>query len=185
MHHVITMSMINDMCFHSIMDDICRDEEFNKTGQIRKKISIWFGLQLFFDKNFKINNMANKTKELQEKIREIAKNESLHLEIDDDFAFAAGQVIWKLLVQSESANRTHALLEPFLQKTEPVLFKQAIANTFNMYMHNFKLYPQKYEFDKLFSEVMGYNPEKTNMKDHLPMILAGYFSESVLKKENN
>ena len=185
MHHVITMTMINDMCFNSILDDISRDEEFNKTGQIRKKISIWFGLQPIFDNNLKNNNMANKTKELQEKIREIAKNELLHIETDDEFAFAAGQIIWKLLIQSESANRTHALLEPFLQKTEPVLFKQAIANTFNMYKHNFKLYSTKYEFDKLFSEVMGYIPEKTNLKEHLPMILAGYFSESVFKKENN
>ena len=184
-HHVITMPMINDMCFNSIMDDICHDEKFNKTGQIRKKISIWFGLQPIFDNNFKLNNMANKTKELQEKIREMAKNESLHIETDDDFAFVAGQVIWKLLIQNESANRTHALLEPFLQKTEPVLFKQAIANTFNMYKHKFKLYTMKYEFDKLFSEVMGYIPEKTNMKEQLPMILAGYFSESVFKKENN
>jgi CRISPR-associated protein Csh1 len=182
MHQAITMTMIHEMCIASIMDDIRHDEDLNKTGQIRKKISIWFGLQSVFDKHFKINNMANKTQELQEKIREIAKNEQYHLECDDEFAFAAGQVIWKLLVQSESASRTHALLEPFLQKTESVLFKQVIANTFNMYKYKFVLYPNKYEFDKLFSEVMGYIPENTNMKELLPMILAGYFSESVFKK---
>jgi CRISPR-associated protein Csh1 len=185
MHQAITMVMINEMCIVSIMDDIHHDEELNKTGQIRKKISIWFGLQPLFDKHYKNNNMANKTQELQGKIREIAKNEQFHIENDDEFAFAAGQVVWKLLIQSESANRTHALLEPFLQKTEPVLFKQVIANTFNVYKHKFVLYPNKYEFDKLFSEVMGYIPENTNMKEHLPMILAGYFSESVFKKEDN
>ena len=54
--------------------------------------------------------MANKTVELQTKIREIAQNESLHISTDDEFAFAAGQIIWKLLIQSESANRSHALL---------------------------------------------------------------------------
>ena len=127
--------------------------------------------------------MANKTVELQMKLREIAQTESLHIETDDEFAFAAGQVIWKLLIQSESANRSHALLEPFLQKTEPMLFKQAIANTFNMYKYKFALYPNKYEFDKLFSEVMGYDPDILNMKEHLPMILAGYFSESIFKKQ--
>jgi CRISPR-associated protein Csh1 len=185
MHQAITMTMINEMCLESIIDDIRHDEELNKTGQIRKKISIWFGIQPIFDKYFKINDMANKTKQLQERIREIAKNESFHIETDDEFAFSAGQVIWKLLIQNESANRTHALLEPFLQKTEPVLFKQSIANTFNMYKHKFVLYPTKYEFDKLFSEVMGYIPENNKMKEHLPMILAGYFSETAFKKENN
>jgi hypothetical protein len=32
------------------------------------------------------------------------------------------------------------------------------------------------------SNVMGYET-KTNMKDLLPMILAGYFSETIFKKE--
>ena len=180
----ITITMINEMFKDSIVDDLRHDEELKKTTQIRKKLSLWFGLQPLFDNNFnKKNNMVNKTIELQTKIREIAQNESLHISNDDEFAFAAGQIIWKLLIQSESANRSHALLEPFLQKTEPILFKQAIANTFNMYKYKFVLYPNKYEFDKLFSEVMGYEPDIKNMKEHLPMILAGYFSESVFKKQ--
>jgi len=181
---VITITMINEMFKDSIVDDLRHDEELKKTTQIRKKLSLWFGLQPLFDNNFDTrNNMANKTVELQTKIREIAQNESLHISTDDEFAFAAGQIIWRLLIQSESANRSHALLEPFLQKTEPILFKQAIANTFNMYKYKFVLYPNKYEFDKLFSEVMGYEPDIKNMKEHLPMILAGYFSESVFKKQ--
>ena len=180
---IITMTMIDDMFMESIIDDLRHDEEFKKTPQIRKKLSLWFGVQPLFDNNFNTNSMANKTFELQTKIREIAQTESLHITTDDEFAFAAGQLIWKLLIQSESANRSQALLEPFLQKTEPVLFKQAIASTFNMYKYKFVLYPTKYEFDKLFSEVMGYDPDISNMKEHLPMILAGYFSESIFKKQ--
>jgi CRISPR-associated protein Csh1 len=182
-HQTITMNMIAEMFLESIIDDLRHDEEFKKTPQLRKKLSLWFGIQPLFDNNFNLNNMANKTFELQTKIREIAQTESLHITKDDEFAFAAGQIIWKLLIQSESANRSHALLEPFLQKTEPALFKQTIASTFNMYKYKFVLYPAKYEFDKLFSEVMGYEPETSNMKEHLPMILAGYFSESTFKKQ--
>jgi len=180
---IITMTMIDEMFMESIIDDLRNDKEFKKTPQIRKKLSLWFGLQPLFDNNFNTNSMANETVELQMKIREIAQTESLHISTDDEFAFAAGQLIWKLLIQSESANRSHALLEPFLQKTEPVLFKQAIASTFNMYKYKFTLYPTKYDFDKLFSEVMGYDPDSSNMKEHLPMILAGYFSESIFKKQ--
>lgn len=181
--HEITMKMIDEMFRDSIFDDLRHDEELKKTTQIRKKLSIWFGLQPLFDNNLKTNSMANKTVELQTKLRQIAQTESLHIEADDEFAFAAGQIIWKLLIQSESANRSHALLEPFLQKTEPTLFKQAIASTFNLYKYKFALYPNKYEFDKLFSEVMGFIPIISNMKEHLPMILSGYFSESIFKKQ--
>lgn len=183
MQHEITMTMIDEMARDSIMDNLRHDEEFKKTAHIRKIISLWFGLQNLFDHNPKSNNMANKTIELQTKVREIAQTESFHIETDDEFAFASGQIIWRLLIQSESANRSHALLEPFLQKTEAALFKQAIANTFNMYKYKFALYPTKYEFDKIFSEIMGFSPSNPNMKDHLPMILAGYFSESIFKKE--
>lgn len=179
----ITMTMIDEMFMESIIDDLRHDEELKKTSQIRKKLSLWFGLQPLFENNFNTISMANKTVELQSKIREIAQTESFHISSDDEFAFAAGQIIWKLLIQSESANRSHALLEPFLQKTEPILFKQAIASTFNMYKYKLALYPTKYEFDKLFSEVMGYDPDISNMKEHLPMILAGYFSESIFKKQ--
>lgn len=180
---VFSMSMINGMFQDSIIDDLRHDEDLKKTTQIRKKLSLWFGIQPVFDDNLNVNNMANKTVELQTKIREIAQIESLHITNDDEFAFAIGQIIWKILIQNESANRTHALLEPFLQKTQPVLLKQAVASTFNMYKHKFALYPSKYEFDKLFSEVMGYDPDISNMKEHLPMILAGYFSESIFKKQ--
>jgi CRISPR-associated protein Csh1 len=183
-HQGITMIMIDEMIRDSILDDLRHDEELKKTSQIRKKLSIWFGLQPLLDNQFKTNSMANKTVELQKKLRDVTQTESFHIESDDEFAFAAGQVIWKLLVQSKSANRSHALLEPFLQKTDPALFKQAIANTFNMYKHEFVLYPIKYGFDKLMSEVMGFIPVNTNMKEHLPMILAGYFSESLFKKEH-
>lgn len=179
----ITMSMIDEMIMDSVSDDLRRDEGYNKTSQIQKKLSIWFGLQFLFDTHFKINSMANKTVELQQRLWNVIQTESLHIESDDEFAFAAGQVIWKLFMQSKSSNRSHALLEPFLQKTDPVLFKQAIANTFNMYKHDFVLYPTKYGFDKLMSEVMGFIPSNANMKEHMPMILAGYFSESLLKKE--
>lgn len=180
--HAITMSMIDEMLKETIIDDLRHDKEFNKTTQIRKKLSLWFGLNPLFDNNYNSKSMANKTVELQSKIREIAQSESLHITTDDEFAFASGQLIWKLLIQSESSNRTHALLEPFLQKTDPSMFKQAIASSFNLYKYKFNLYPTKYEFDKLFSEVMGYDPDFSNMKSHLSMILAGYFSESIFKK---
>ncbi len=45
----------------SIVDDLRHDEELKKTAQIRKKLSLWFGLQPLFDNNFKTNSMANKT----------------------------------------------------------------------------------------------------------------------------
>ena len=131
--------------------------------------------------------MANKTQHLLEKIKQIAKSEETaeHIQTDDEFAFAAGQLIRTILNKSKSGERSHALLEPFLQKTQCDKLKLAIARAFDTYKHAFKVYggdATRYEFDKIMGDVMGYETQ-TNMKDLLPLILAGYFSETIFKKE--
>jgi len=180
--HAISDKMFQDMMKKSILDDISHDKEFDKTYRIKEKLNIWFSLYNYFEQSLNKTDMINKTEELFKRIKTIAKNENERIKTDEEFAFASGQIIWKLLIQSESANKTHALLEPFLQKTDASLFKQAIARTYEMYKHKFDLYPIKYKFDKIMSEVMGVETD-TNLKTLMPLILAGYFSETIFKKD--
>lgn len=188
--HSINASMFDDMMSQTILDDIRHDEiknnEHSKGYAIKEKLNIWFSLYNFFihtnSKNR--NNMVNQTQELLIKVRELAKQESdLHLANDISFAFASGQIIHYLLNKSEAGNRTHALLEPFLQKTDANQLKLAIARSFDTYKHAITFYKTKYEFDKLMSEIMGYEPDEKNMKNLLPFILAGYFSKTIFSKE--
>lgn len=168
------------MC-QSILYDIRYDDRFLNDKYIKEKLNIWFSLYNYFQisNQSKRENMVNKTAELIEKLKDVARNERLHISNDDEFAFGSGQLIWKILSQSKSASRSHALLEPFLQKVEPMLFKQAIAKAFDTYKHEFVFNQKKNEFDKVMSEIMGYEPNEKNMKNQLPLILAGYFAESI------
>ena len=131
--------------------------------------------------------MINKTEQLFDRLKIIAKPENTveRITTNEEFAFASGQLIRTILNKSEAGERTHALLEPFLQKTNAEQFKQAIAREFEKYKHAFKFYKgdsNRYEFDKIMSEVMGFETS-VNMKTLLPLILAGYFSETIFKKE--
>lgn len=183
--------MFEDIMIHGIIDDL-RYHQTEKTEHystndfsIKEKMNIWFSLYNYFqlDNEQNINSMINKTELLKRRISEIAKNEDGQqaIETDEEFAFASGQILYWLLLQSESANRTHAMLEPFLQKTDAKLFKEAICRTFEIYKYKFTLYPNKYEFDRLFGQVMGCETD-INIKSMLPFILAGYFTDSVFKK---
>lgn len=183
-HQSITCKMFDDMMRASILEDIRIDEEYKRGYPIKEKLNIWFSLYTHFSQNQNRENMANKTVELKNELKSIIDNEDLHVESDSQFAFAAGQLIWKILVQSKSSNRSHALLEPFLQKTNAEQLKLAIAKTFDIYKHEFTLYPKKYGFDKLMGDIMGYVPVEKNMKNLLIYILAGYFSDSLFKKED-
>ena len=181
----ITFKMFYDMMINSVLDDIRHDKDHNKTFIIKEKLNIWFSLYNYFVNSDKNNDMVNKTEMLFEKINQLAKNEKAQMQSDDEFAFASGQLIRMILNKSETTERTHALLEPFLQKTDPRLFKLAIARAFETYKHAFQFYKgnNRYEFDKIISQVMGFGPTEQNMKNHLPLILAGYFAETIFKKE--
>lgn len=185
----ITFSMFDDMMKGSILDDIKHDKENNKTFRINEKLNIWFSLYNYFELTKKTENMVNKTEQLFERLKTIAKSKNTNERIstNDEFAFGAGQLIRNILNKSESGERTHALLEPFLQKTQADKFKLAIARAFENYKHAFKFYrgdDTRYEFDKIMSEVMGFET-KENMKNLLPIILAGYFSETIFKKDES
>lgn len=184
----ITKTMFDDIMLKGVLDDIRLDDNGSNDYSIKAKLNIWFSLYEYFDytqfnKPLNKKSMVNKTEELISRISTIATNENEHLQNDDEFAFAAGQVIHYLLNKSEAGNRTHALLEPFLQKTDATLLKREIARCFDMYKHAIKFYAKKYEFDKIMSEVMGYVPDEKNMKNLLPSTLAGYFAKSTFAKK--
>lgn len=186
----ITKTIFDDIMLKGILDDIRTDGVDNKDNDysIKVKLNIWFSLYEYFDytqfnKSLNKKSMINKTEELISRISIIASNDNEHLKNDDEFAFAAGQVINYLLNKSEAGNRTHALLEPFLQKTDATLLKREIGRCFDMYKHAIKFYAKKYEFDKIMSEVMGYEPDEKNMKNLLASTLAGYFAKSTFTKK--
>jgi CRISPR-associated protein Csh1 len=180
----VTAQMFRDIMQTGILDNIQQDEfrdnKHTKGYAIKEKLNIWFSLYEFFGNNKTQTGetkMANQIQELQQRMQEIVADADAHLETDAEFAYAAGQVIYYLLSCSEAGNKTHALLEPYLQKTDVEQFKLAISRTFAQYKHAISFY--KGRFEKLMSDVLAYEPEK-NLKSLLPMILAGYFAESVI-----
>ncbi len=183
----ITFSMFDDMMRNSILDDIRHDKDHDKSFRIKEKLNIWFSLYNYFNNNKKSVDMINKTEQLFDRLKIIAKpeNNAERITTNEEFAFASGQLIRNILNKSEAGERTHALLEPFLQKTNAEQLKLSIAREFEKYKHAFKFYKgdsNRYGFDKIMSEVMGIETS-VNLKTLLPLILAGYFSETIFKKE--
>lgn len=184
----ITSGIFHDIMETGIGDDLKQDEfkdnRHTKEFTIKEKLNIWFSLFEYFDQK---NNeggdetMANQILKLQERLQEIANNNEAHVESDYEFAYATGQVIYYLLNQSEAGNKSHALLEPFLQKTDATQLKMAISRTFAQYKHAITFYKDR--FEKLMAEVLSYDLDG-NLKSLLPITLAGYFSDCVIYQKN-
>lgn len=176
----VTSLIFKDILKQGIMDDLRNDTtEKPRKYNIQDKLNILFSLWNYFDEKGTKNDvtMANKIIEQQQRIKEIASNASEHIETDQEFAFAAGQIIYYLLYQSKAAGKTHALLEPFLQKTNLPELKRVINKTFNAYKHEIHFGMRK--FNKIYGEIMIYELDKETLKNLTPTLLAGYFSDSI------
>jgi CRISPR-associated protein Csh1 len=180
----LSAAAFKEMMQYSIISDLKRDEDFKLGWRICHKLNIWFSLNHHFDPlqtNFNGIDMSKTIPLLMEKMRAVA-NEDAHFESPEEFAFGAGQVIYFLLDKSKADKRTHALLEPFTQKTDLDQLKIEIARTFDRYKHAIDF--GKGRFENLMREVLGY-ADAVELRKSFPILLAGYFAKPVIfeKKE--
>jgi len=178
--------ILYEIIISHILDDLKRDTIKNgihsKSFSIKEKLNILFSVAKTFNiENQYINikgenNMASIIPAYQEKLRKLFNDDSIHIETNDEFAFDAGQLIYYILQHSQSANKTHALIEPFISKNDVTQFKNAISRSINQYKHSFNFGNRR--FEKAASEVLGFDCTE-NIKNILPIILAGYFSSSL------
>jgi CRISPR-associated protein Csh1 len=190
----ITYSQIKEIIFGGIMDDIRLDKhEDNKNSNgydIKSKLNIYFSLANFDFQNhhhIKTLDMPSRINQHREMIKRLAKGE-ISLKNDEEFAFTVGQVIYRIFQQSETGDKSYSRLEPFLQKVKCKDLQMAITNFFNAYKHK----EYSVNFHKPFAEVCDYQMDNdSKLKELMPIILAGFFSENELysdetiEKRNN
>lgn len=173
---VITGTMFKDMMLTGILDAVNRNNEWGA----KEKLNIFFSLNHHFDndnQNFNGYFMPDKLDELMEKTMLIADSkERVAVSSPEEFAFISGQMIDYLLDQSRALENTHALLEPFLQKTQLAPFKDEIIRTFYRYKHEIERKGGR-RVKNLMREICGYD-QPINVKEYMSYILAGYFSPS-------
>jgi len=175
----ITSDMFDDMVYSAVLSDMSMDEYKNerhsKFYPISEKINIWFSLYNLFN-NKKENNMASKVTDLMSKMRSVAKGDT-NIETPEEFAFGAGQLVSYLIDRSVAANKTYAMLEPYLQKNKSNQLQDAIAQTIAVYKHGIKIYKGK--FEQIASQVLTDN-SNVEMKPLLKYLLAGCFCPCII-----
>lgn len=180
----ITAAMWYDILLSLIREYIRSDEELKNTYRIHEALNIFFSLNHHFDptnSNFGGHFMPTLLPQLREAITAVATDSERHLQSNEEFAFAAGQIMYRLVDASASGNKTHAMIEPYISKIQPEIFKQSLAMGFKRYNHAFGVYGKgKGRLERLFAQVMAFDTAAiTSMQDHLPLLLAGYFSDSL------
>ncbi len=94
--------------------------------------------------------------------REIMNKEEL--ENDYEFYYLLGKITYSLLLQSESATKTHALVEPFINVSSSAVMLERVVELFNKYKHKIDI--DDYKFNKAFSLVLSYYNNKLSKSDN-------------------
>ncbi|MBN2694901.1 hypothetical protein JXR93_09585, partial [bacterium] len=185
----ISCYMFDEIMWNSIIGDLRKDElndkkQHTKEYSIKEKLNIWFSLYNYFTNSYGRLDMSSKIPELLERMKRIANNQEEHFESVEEFAFGAGQIIYYLLNQSKASERTHALLEPFIQKVQSEQLQNSISQAINAYKHEISF--GKGRFERLASEVLAFDTDE-NLKNYQRLLLAGYFASPVIyeKKEKD
>lgn len=168
-----------DICMTGIFDDLKENKEY----AIKTKLNILFSLYNHFVTTKNSQIMPSKIEEHKAELKNVLENEDMHFSSDEAYAFGAGQLIYYLLSQSEAGQKTHALLEPFLQKSNHFHFNDAISKLIQKYKHALVFNYQR--MNSLAGEVLGFTPDKS-VSDLRPTMLAGYFCPNIFyrKSEN-
>jgi len=183
---IINGYMFDDICIPIIREQIKRShswDDYTKekirtdTFRIKEKLSLYISLHKNFHKG---EDLATEIIELRKKIAELLEKDEVHLQNDKEFAYASGQLIWYILSKNESASKTHSLLDIFISKNRADDFKLVISQQIQKYSHAFKFFNNHGWFDKLVSEVMVYELDQKTIKNLVPLIMAGYFSDNVI-----
>lgn len=174
----ITSQMFHDILQIAILEDIRLDEiksnYHTEERNIRQKLNIWFSLTNNFI-NAKYNQiMSSKLQTHREFIIQLADGKT-NITTDEEYAFTVGQVIYYLLSKSKTADRSYKRLEPFMQQVHSKELNKSIARLFDAYKHeNFSK-----NFKAPFAQVLSYET-KVNVRDLIPTILSGIFSDNTL-----
>lgn len=175
----------DEMIFNAIKDDFKNSNEYG----IKEKLNYWYSLYEYFHKPNKNKQiMANKLEDYQEFVAKVAIGDvQLENASDEQFAFAAGQIIEYLIKKSETDNKNYQLLEPYLQKSKCSELKIAIANDVVRYKHAINL--NETRFKNVFAAVETWETTR-NIKDLLPELISGIFSKNQFfnleyNKDNN
>lgn len=174
----VTGRAIEEILMTGILDDIRLDKfegKYNSESQnIRTKLNLLFSLYPYFSTQPNPTFMPETISELRQRVDAVARGEA-ELETDEQFAFAAGQVVDRIFYASKTADKSFGYLEPFLAQTDTSRLKLAIAGFFKRYKHaNYSL-----RFQAVSASVFAYS-KNGNVRDLLPMFLAGVFSENML-----
>jgi hypothetical protein len=127
--------------------------------------------------------MINLTQQLFDELKAYAKNDEANQKTisPELFALHLVNLFVKFYKKVSRTREAMPCLSLFCKRQILICLNWRLQKLSKHTSTNLPLYSgnKRYEFDRTMALVMGANDDKTNIKDLLPYILSGYFSDSI------
>ncbi|MBX4264467.1 hypothetical protein [Clostridium estertheticum] len=163
-------------------------EKFKKTvqGFNFDRISKAYNLRISLLNYFELGGekMADKIKNTMDSLKlKLVSDKLAVCESDEEFYFAAGQLAYYILSQSESDRKNFGIFEPILNAKDSSQLKNKLKDIFAVYKHAIRC--NNIKFKNAMSMVMGYEADRKIADSMQDMLLAGLLANNIFyeKKE--
>ncbi|MBE7547788.1 MAG: hypothetical protein H3C64_06800 [Candidatus Kuenenia stuttgartiensis] len=168
----LSQKILADIYFDSLKARL--KEFFDKKKDNTKT---YYSLKEMSDVYLDLDNIFSKRETKMETVERIKREGKITDK--ESFAYYAGQIAYYLLNQSKSSEKTHTMIEPFINMQNFALLAERIESLFKAYKHAIPLNVKK--FNETFSEMWGFlydNKEEKFTRDLKTLFYAGYFNSN-------
>lgn len=173
-------------CFDKITTELLTEKWIGKKSIYVRGIAEALNLKLNLLKHYQIGGkeeMGQNLKEMYENIAQKASSKEIEeIKNNEEFYFAAGQLAYYLISQSESAKKTLELATPFMQAGNAKRLKYILTEWGNKY--HYKIQANFIKYKNLMAMVQSY-PEESKLSNYREYLMAGICAKNMLfeKKE--
>lgn len=180
--------MINRLSQQLIEIQLLKTVKGTAIGNLGQAFNLRLGWLMYFE----LKGSDEKVRKLTELVAhfraKFANGKAENITDDPEFYFAAGQLSYFLLSQSEAAKKTFGMFEGVLRAKRPALLKRQLDDLFMTYGHAVLINPVV--FKSAMAAVMAYQPAEPMIQgENRDYLLAGILSHNVFydsnKKQND
>lgn len=146
-----------------------------------KKASQQFNLRQAIKNYFEGgNDMGDKIDGLKNNLRtKINSNDTSYFESDEEYYFSVGQFVNYLLSKSRGKNKTHSLVNPFINAKNDKVIKEKLRNLYKRYNYDIDMYGKRVK--NIYAMIVSYEPKGNVNQD---IIIAGYLHSNLIYESN-
>ncbi len=166
----------------AVLDQVCKNLMLhwiknNSVSKAQKQWNLKISLKEYFGGEKKMGVLYQEiTEKLRNKIRQ--KGNSA-IESDEEYYFAAGQLLRYFISLNKAKDKMHSLANPFFNLKSDERLKEKLLEFFMKY--NYRIQENGSRFNNLYYLVFNYRPEGKMRQD---IMVAGYIADNLIYESN-